>query len=61
MWFHEDLLLLQPASELEFDLELLGRNSRAPKFSPWGFGFAQPGAHLCFLGGGYTDGYEGVK
>lgn len=40
-WFHEDGLLLQPTSELEFDLELLGRHSRAPKFSPWGFRFPQ--------------------
>lgn len=63
IWFHkEDFILLRPTSKLEFDLELLGENSRAPKFSSsMDLDTPKPGAHLCFLGGGYMSGYELVN
>lgn len=60
IWFRkEEFMLLQPTSKLEFDLELLGENPRAPKFSSsMGLDTPKLGAHLCFLGGGDMSGYE---
>lgn len=55
-WFHEEEVLLpQQTSEIEFDLELPGRNSRAPKLSPWAFRLLKAWGS-SFLGRGYMGG-----